>query len=269
MSAYATRALLDDVAALALRAGEAILSIYGSEFAVEHKSDASPLTAADLASQQVIVAGLKALTPDIPILSEEASHAPFDERRHWPRCWLVDPLDGTREFVKRNGEFTVNIALIEGSAPVLGVVSAPALDEIGGAVHGAGGFVRRAGVNGPLAVAPAHAGPLRIAGSRSHGDPRMEGLLARVGPHELHALGSALKFLRLAAGEVDLYVRYGLTSEWDTAAGHCLVEVAGGRMSDLGGAPMRYNRRESLLNPDFVASASIDPRVLARYLAND
>ena len=252
--------LSDAVVALARRAGDAIMAVYGSDFAVSHKDDRSPLTEADLASHRLLDSGLRALTPGIPVLSEESAHAPFAERATWQRCWLVDPLDGTREFVKRNGEFTVNVALIDGGVPVLGVVLAPALDELGCAVTGELAWHERAGVRRPLAVALRTDGPLRIAGSRSHPDPRTRNLLERVGAHELHPLGSALKFVRLAAGEVDLYVRYGLTSEWDTAAGQCLVEAAGGVVTDLSGERLRYNRRESLLNPDFVAAADARAR---------
>ena len=242
------------VVALARAAGEAILRVYAQDFEVTHKSDRSPLTEADLAAHAVLARGLEQLTPGLPILSEEALHAPYDERREWRRLWLIDPLDGTREFVKRNGEFTVNVALIEDGAPVLGVVLAPVLDEFGCAVRGGEAWHERGGVRAPLARPTRADGPLRVAGSRSHPDPRTQALLDRLGPHDLVSLGSALKFVRLAAGEIDLYVRYGPTSEWDTAAGQCLVEAVGGSVTSLGGEPLRYNQRDSLLNPDFVAS---------------
>lgn len=243
---------------IARRAGDAILAVYRSDFAVEHKADRSPLTEADLAAHRVIAAGLAEIAPALPVLSEERLAPSFDERRGWRRYWLVDPLDGTREFVKRNGEFTVNIALIEDGEPVLGVVFAPVLDELAHAVRGGGAMLERGGESFALNVARRSGPPLRVMGSRSHDDGRLNGFLERVGAHELIALGSSLKFCRLAEGEADLYLRYGPTSEWDTAAGQCVLEEAGGAVTDLAGATLRYNQRESLLNPEFVASA--DPR---------
>ena len=244
--------------ALARDAGAAIMQIYAGDFAVERKDDNSPLTAADLAAHRVIVDGLSASTPQIPILSEEsAEQARWDERRRWARYWLVDPLDGTREFVKRNGEFTVNIALIDAHRPVLGVVFAPALEELYWAWAGGNAFFATKSQSGELHTRP-RATPLLIAGSRSHADPRMLGALDRLGPHELKPLGSSLKFCRAARAEVDLYIRYGLTSEWDTAAGQCVLEQAGGRVLRMDGSALDYNAKESLLNPDFLACG--DPR---------
>ena len=254
MTGVDAASLAPRVVALARAAGEAIARVYAHEFEVVHKSDRSPLTEADLAAHDVLDRGLGALTPGVPVLSEEAAHAPYAERRDWKRLWLVDPLDGTREFVKRNGEFTVNVALIEDGAPVLGVVYAPVLDELGCAVRGGPAFREQRGVRTPLAAPARPHDRLRVAGSRSHPDPRTQALLERLGPHVLVSLGSALKFVRLAAGELDLYVRYGPTSEWDTAAGQCLVEAVGGTVTDLAGEPLRYNGRETLINPDFVAS---------------
>ena len=245
---------------IARGAGAAIMRIYAGEFAVERKDDDSPLTAADLAAHHAIVDGLALITPQIPVLSEEsAEHAGWEQRRLWPRYWLVDPLDGTREFVKRNGEFTVNIALIEQHAPTLGVVFAPALDELYWGWRGGGAHFSTS-TQEPVAMRTrARATPLIVAGSRSHADPRMLGALQRIGEHELYALGSSLKFCRTARGEADLYLRYGPTSEWDTAAGQCVLEQAGGRVTDLLGAPLRYNTKSSLLNPDFLACG--DPSV--------
>jgi 3'(2'), 5'-bisphosphate nucleotidase len=254
-------------AGIARVAGRAILQVYDSDFAVEHKQDKSPLTAADLAAHRAIVDGLRLITPTIPILSEEAAvQAAWDVRRSWSRYWLVDPLDGTREFVKRNGEFTVNIALIEAQRPVLGVVFAPVLDEMFWAWRGGNAFA---------SVAQAEKTPLRtrargplliVAGSRSHADPRTLAALDKLGPHELKPLGSSLKFCRAAQAQADLYIRYGLTSEWDTAAGQCVLEQAGGGVTDMSGAPLRYNTKESLLNPDFLAfgDASVDWSSLLR-----
>ena len=239
--------------AIAREAGAAIMRIYAGEFAVERKDDNSPLTAADLAAHRTIVEGLARLAPQIPVLSEEsAEHAAWAERRSWDRYFLVDPLDGTREFVKRNGEFTVNIALIERDAPVLGVVYAPAIEEMYWAWRGGEAKFSTNAQGGDLRTRP-RGRPLIVAGSRSHADPRMQTALARMGEHEMYALGSSLKFCRTARGEADLYLRYGPTSEWDTAAGQCVLEVAGGGVFEIDGRVLRYNAKDSLLNPDFFA----------------
>jgi 3'(2'), 5'-bisphosphate nucleotidase len=251
-------ALRAEVAAIARGAGRAIMAVYAGDFAVERKADRSPLTEADLAAHRHIVAALGALTPELPVLSEESAHIAWSERRDWRRYWLVDPLDGTREFVKRNGEFTVNIALVDDGAPVLGVVHAPARGDMVHAVRGGPALRETADRAEPLRARPAGA-PLRVAGSRSHGDPRLGGFLDRAGPHELVPLGSSLKFCLVAGGEADVYLRYGATSEWDTAAGQCIVEAAGGAVTDLALEPLAYNRRDSLINPDFIAVG--DPRV--------
>jgi 3'(2'), 5'-bisphosphate nucleotidase len=247
-------ARLEAVIALAKTAGAAILEVYAQDFDVEHKADQSPLTAADQAAHHILVDGLAALEPSLPVLSEESTSIPWSERRQWPRYWLVDPLDGTREFVKRNGEFTVNVALIEGDAPVLGVVYAPALEYLVFAERGQGAFMRAA--NGQdirlQTRCPADA-PLRVAASRSHLDERTRALLARIGEHERIGLGSSLKFCRVAEGRIDFYPRFGPTCEWDTAAAQCVLEEAGGAVIATDGQPLRYNRGDSLLNPDFLA----------------
>jgi 3'(2'), 5'-bisphosphate nucleotidase len=255
VSADAAQPLRARVVALAREAGAAIMQVYAGAFDVTHKTDRSPLTEADLASHRIIERGLGALTPHLPVLSEEAAHLPYAQRRAWQRYWLVDPLDGTREFVKRNGEFTVNIALIEHGMPILGVVYAPARDQLSHAERGAGAWLEHAGGRRALHVRSQASQPLRVAGSRSHPDPRTQAFLTRVGEHELIALGSSLKFCVLADGGADVYVRYGPTSEWDTAAGQCVVEEAGGLVTDLALQPLTYNRGESLLNPDFLAFA--------------
>jgi 3'(2'), 5'-bisphosphate nucleotidase len=254
--------------AIARTAGAAIMQIYAGDFAVEHKDDDSPLTAADLAAHRAIVDGLHVLTPQIPVLSEEsAEQVAWSVRRRWTRYWLVDPLDGTREFVKRNGEFTVNIALIEDGAPTLGVIFAPVLDEMFSAWRGGNAFMQTP-QSGKIHISTrACAKPLVVAGSRSHADPRMRSALEKIGAHELIALGSSLKFCRAAQGKVDLYIRYGPTSEWDTAAGQCLLEQAGGAVIRLDGTRLAYNTKDSLLNPDFLAvgDASVDwPELLGK-----
>ncbi|HEY6985277.1 MAG TPA: 3'(2'),5'-bisphosphate nucleotidase CysQ [Rhodanobacteraceae bacterium] len=245
--------LVPKVAHLAERAAAAILAVYDSEFAVEHKDDRSPLTQADLASHHILVEGLAALTPDVPILSEESAGIAWSARSRWSRYWLVDPLDGTREFVKRNGEFTVNVALIEEHRPVLGIVQVPATGELAAAWRGGGTWIGRPGEKARHVTTRKRATPLVVAGSRSHASAHESELLARLGHCAKLPLGSSLKFLRIASAEADLYLRLGPTSEWDTAAGQCVLEEAGGTVLDMQGEPLRYNTRETLINPDFVA----------------
>ncbi|MFL6591501.1 MAG: 3'(2'),5'-bisphosphate nucleotidase CysQ [Luteimonas sp.] len=246
--------LREGIIALARDAAARIMAIYDSEFAVEHKDDKSPLTAADMAAHHCIVEGLERLSPQIPVLSEEsAEDVPTVVRRQWRQLWLVDPLDGTREFVKRNGEFTVNIALIDEGVPVLAVVQAPATGALWHAVRGAGAFRRDGDIDVPLAARSPAAAPLRVAASRSHADPRTSALMQRIGDVEAVPLGSSLKFCRIAEGGMDLYPRFGPTSEWDTAAGQCVLEAAGGAVIDLKGRALRYNRRDTILNGEFIA----------------
>ena len=247
-------ALREGVIAVARAAAAEILAIYQSEFAVRHKDDRSPLTAADLAAHHCIVDGLRRLTPDIPVLSEESAGITTAQRRGWSTLWLVDPLDGTREFVKRNGEFTVNIALIEHGVTTYGVVQAPVTGALwhGGQRDGA---FRRDGDGDDQALrvrAPATV-PLRVAASRSHRDERTALFIERMGEIEPIGLGSSLKFCRLAEGGIDVYPRFGPTSEWDTAAAQAVLEGAGGAVLDLQGRPFRYNQRDTLLNGEFVA----------------
>jgi 3'(2'), 5'-bisphosphate nucleotidase len=238
---------------IAARAATAIMAVYDGEFSVERKSDDSPLTLADLESQRVIIEGLAALTPNVPVLSEESAQAPWSERRAWRDLWVVDPLDGTREFVKRNGEFTINIALICEHEPVLGLVAAPALRILYWGARGIGAF-RQRGDERPAAIriAPV-ARPLRVVGSRSHASAETSAYLEQIGPHVMSSIGSSLKFCLVAEGSADLYPRFGPTSEWDTAAGQAVLEAAGGQVTRPDGHRLRYNCRESLLNGDFVA----------------
>ncbi|MFT4257859.1 MAG: 3'(2'),5'-bisphosphate nucleotidase CysQ [Pseudoxanthomonas sp.] len=246
------------VIAIACEAADAIMAVYAGPFEFENKADDSPLTRADLAAHHIISEGLARLTPDWPVLSEEASDIPWAVRNEWPTYWLVDPLDGTREFVKRNGEFTVNIALIEDNQPIFGVVLAPVTGEVWHAVQGQAAMRRDRHGDAILRTRRPAGSPLRVAASRSHRDARTEGLLARVaaqycGGVETVALGSSLKFCRIAEGTLDLYPRFGPTSEWDTAAAQCILEAAGGALLATDGRAFRYNRRESLLNGDFIA----------------
>ena len=236
------------------RAGAAIMRVYGgASVAVQRKEDDSPLTLADLESQRVILEGLADITPDIPVLSEESAQAPWSERRAWDELWVVDPLDGTREFVKRNGEFTVNIALVRQHEPVLGVVAAPALGLLYWGAAGVGAFSQHQGAARVAIGVSAPQNPVRVVGSRSHVSGDTAGYLAKLGAHVMTGMGSSLKFCLIAEGRADLYPRFGPTSEWDTAAGQAVLEAAGGRVTRLDGHRLRYNCRESLINGDFLA----------------
>lgn len=258
-------ALREGVLAIADAAAADILAVYARDFEVERKQDASPLTEADLAAHRRIVAGLAALTPDIPVLSEESSTAAFEARRGWSRFWLVDPLDGTREFVKKNGEFSVNIALIDEGVALFGVIQQPVTGIAWHGTPGHGAFRREGGSEVAIHTRVPATAPLRIAASRSHRDERTDAVLAHFPDAEIIGLGSSLKFCRLAEGSLDLYPRFGRTSEWDTAAGQAIVEAAGGVLLDPRGRPFRYNQRDTLLNGDFFASG--DPTLAAGLLA--
>ena len=243
---------LENVLEIALQAGDKILEVYGSDdFDVQNKDDDSPLTRADLASHRHIVAALEKLPEALPILSEEAADIPYEKRSTWARYWLVDPLDGTKEFIKRNGEFTVNIALIDDGRPVLGVVHAPALATTYLAAESVGAFKIIDGKRTPMRTRTCAPVPALVV-SRSHQDEKLAQFLSQVPRHEAVSRGSSLKFCLVAEGSADLYPRTGPTSEWDTAAGQCVAEVAGGkvlRLPDL--QALRYNQKDSLLNPMF------------------
>jgi 3'(2'), 5'-bisphosphate nucleotidase len=257
MSADLVPALIDIVR----RAGDAILAVYRTDFDVETKDDESPLTKADLAAHRIIVAGLAALTPDVPVISEEAALPSFDERSTWPRFWLVDPLDGTKEFVNRNGEFTVNIALIEDHQPVLGVVGVPAQGSVyvGDVKRGLAERYHADGVSPLEGRAMRDSAPVVVVASRSHGGERLERYLealAGIFPEVSRTpVGSSLKLCILAEGRADLYPRLGPTSEWDIAAAHAVLAAAGGDVWAVDGAPITYNARETFLNPEFIAVA--------------
>ncbi len=257
---------LAPVIELARDAGRRIMQIYSTEFEVEQKDDRSPLTAADMAAHHAIISGLQVLTPDIPQLSEESADIPYEERRTWRSYWLIDPLDGTREFVKRNGEFTVNIALIHEGCPVLGVVYVPVSGLTYYACRGQGAF-KQAGDAEPEAihVRSEATSPLMVAGSRSHRGDSLNRFLANIGEHEIISMGSSLKSCLVAEGRADIYPRLGLTSEWDTAAAQCVVEEAGGLLTQLDMQPLRYNTKDSLLNPHFLVFGDRS-RDWSRYL---
>ena len=255
------RRLIEALVPIVDRAGREILAVYESDFDVVTKEDASPLTQADLASHRSIQNALLTLTPDIPVLSEESMLADFATRSSWDRYWLVDPLDGTKEFVNRNGEFTVNIALIELHRAVLGVVGVPTQNVIYTGEVDAGRAERRdsSGVRVLKVRRMDPARELVVVASRSHGGERLEtfidALAQRFRSVNRTSVGSSLKFCILAEGRADLYPRLGPTSEWDIGAAHAVLEAAGGAVWTFDGAPLRYNTKESLLNPEFVAVA--------------
>ena len=257
MDSKTLNGFLQPVCALAALAGQEILKVYQGDIEVETKSDGSPLTAADQAAHRVIVAGLAKLTPDIPILSEEASEISYEQRAKWSRFWLVDPLDGTREFVKRNGEFTVNIAFIDNRKPVLGVVYVPVTGITYFACEGSGAFKQKSNKAArAIAVSPYTGGTVRIAASRSHAGEALEKFIVAVGDVETISMGSSLKLCLVAEGAADVYPRLGPTSEWDTAAAHAIVDVAGGKVTDLDNNSLRYNKK-NILNPWFIVSDGV------------
>ena len=251
--------LIEPTVSLAIAAGAAILEVYATDFDVQSKDDESPLTQADLGSHRIIDRALRELTPELPVISEESALPDFAERSGWQRYWLIDPLDGTREFVNRNGEFTVNIALIEDHRPLLGVVHVPVSGRSYTGCSGFGSTLREAGGEAkPIAVARASGDPVRVVGSRSHRGPSLDAFLARLPRFEMLPMGSSLKFCKVAEGEADVYPRLGPTSEWDTAAAQAVVEQAGGKVLQLDGAPLAYNGKENILNPEFLVLGPAD-----------
>ena len=249
--------LIEKVCAIACKAGAAIMEVYSGDFNVENKSDNSPLTVADRLSHEIITRDLQNLSRDIPVLSEEGKDIPYETRKNWKYFWLIDPLDGTKEFIKRNGEFTVNIALVDGNSPVLGVVQVPAQNKLFCGVVGKWTFVRE-GDGAPLPIrvrsADLSAG-LTVIMSRSHPSPELEGYLKNMKVAQALAVGSSLKLCAIAEGKADLYPRLGPTMEWDTAAGQAVVEAAGGSVMTPEGMPLTYNKK-NLLNPYFVVKGS-------------
>ena len=255
--------LMQDVEQLARMAGAGIMDVYDSDdFGEISKADNSPLTRADLASHKIIVEGLSRLEPGYPVLSEEAAAIPHAERSQWNRFWLVDPLDGTKEFLKRNGEFTVNIALVEDGVPILGVVYAPVLDVCYYAARGAGAFVERGNGTAQAIHAVAHGGgAIKVVASRSHSDARTDALLKKLGSHECISMGSSLKLCLVAEAAAHFYPRLGPTMEWDTAAAHAVVNEAGGMVCDFSEVPLRYNK-EDMHNPEFMVLAKSNTALL-------
>jgi 3'(2'), 5'-bisphosphate nucleotidase len=243
---------------LSREAGKAIMEVYGTSFSVETKADRSPLTLADKKSHEIISGALLSRYPDIPVLSEEGKEAAYSTRQGWSRFWLVDPLDGTKEFIKRNGEFTVNIALVEGSTPIVGVIYIPAMDLLYMADTREGCWEYANGERRSLRMQPHQPGtPVRVVKSRSHPSPGLEAIFKCLPSYEIIGRGSALKFCTMAAGGADFYPRFGPTWEWDTAAGHAIITAAGGTLVDLHGKPFLYNK-ENLVNGPFMAASSLE-----------
>lgn len=267
------KALLDSLISLARKTGNVIYEFYlkSRQFAVAAKSDATPLTQADLIANEMITAGLKQLTPQIPVLSEEGAEIPLNQRRQWNQYWLVDPVDGTKEFIRHTGEFSINISLMSDNKPILGLIYAPVMDLLYYALKDEGSF-KQEGESTPqrLQVKPWSPELTRIAAGHFYKLDKLKKILDHFGPYEIITCGSALKFGLIAEGKVDLYPRYGNTSWWDTAAGQLLVEEAGGSVlgiytkqqnlqrensssNSIDLQTLRYNMQPSLLNPHFIA----------------
>jgi len=246
--------LADDVSAIVGVAARRVMAIYATEFEVRHKPDQSPVTSADLAAHDIISEGLSSLEPGLPILSEEGEIPPFEERSRWQSYWLVDPLDGTRGFAARSGEFTVNVALVSNGEPVLGVVAVPVSGICCAAVRGGGARVEHAdGARESIHTRrlPGHQVVVLRSRRRRHAD--VDRLIAQLGAVRVIRASSSLKACLVARGIADLYPAFGPTSEWDTAASQCLLEEAGGGLTDRALRPLRYNSSASLENPSFVA----------------
>ena len=240
---------------IAKEAGGAITEIYSSDFDYQLKKDLSPITAADNLSHIIITKRLQILTPEIPILSEENCDIPYKIRANWTKYWLVDPLDGTKEFIKRNGEFTVNIALIENNTPIFGVIHLPVTSETywGSPVNGS---FYASGNNDvkEIRVSENHQNPIHLVASRSHPSEMLNSLLKKIVDYEIIEVGSSIKFCHIASGQADCYPRFGPTSEWDSAAGEAIVKFAGGRVLTTNGNSMFYNLKENYLNPNFIVA---------------
>jgi 3'(2'), 5'-bisphosphate nucleotidase len=251
--------LLLKVCNIAIKAGEEILKYYTEDIHVTHKDDSSPLTKADLASNKIIMNALQQLDSTIPILSEE-SLVEWKERKNWTKYWLVDPLDGTKEFIKQNGEFTVNIALIENNKPILGVIFTPVKFDLYFAQKNYGSYKinsssKLINLQEAVKIFVANQSSIkRIIGSRSHSNQTFDSWVNQNFPNsEIVQAGSSLKFCLVAEGAADIYPRFGPTSEWDIAAGHIIVNEAGGRVNTFENTEINYNQKEDLLNPQFYA----------------
>ena len=241
-------------------AGEAIMKVYKTDFNIQIKKDSSPVTEADLASHEIITSNLKKLTPNIPVISEESCRIPLHERAKWGEYWLIDPLDGTKEFIKKNDEFTTNIALLRNNKPVLGIIHVPAYDETYWGSENLGSYELCGDSQSDakeMRVSSDSDSKLRIVSSRSHPSGDLKILLDRLKEYELVSIGSSLKFCLVAKGEADCYPRLGPTSEWDTAAGEAIARFSGAMIVDLKNQNLCYNSRKDFLNPYFIVSNNI------------
>jgi 3'(2'), 5'-bisphosphate nucleotidase len=250
---------IEKINQIAIQAGKKIMEIYEHEDfskVVDFKTDHSPLTLADKESHKIIASGLTQLAPDIPVLSEEGKQLPYEERKHWSKFWLVDPLDGTKEFIKRNGEFTVNIALMDQGRPVLGVIYVPATGDLYYGSKESGAFKKDSKGNQTVLKVSSKRSNLIAVGSRSHGSSEEEAILNKYGVKDFISKGSSLKFCMLAEGVADVYFRFGPTMEWDTAAGQAIVEASGGKMYNSIGKDFEYNK-VSLKNDSFICLSDI------------
>lgn len=251
--------LLEPLKKIAKQAADAIMRIYQTDFDVQIKSDKTPVTEADFAAHKIISQGLSELIPGLPVLSEEGDIPDYSERKKWSSYWLVDPMDGTREFVNRSGQFTVNIALIENQQAVVGVIYAPVYQCCYFAVKDRGAYrINDGGVSQQIQIKPWAGEKIRIACSRVHRSSWLERLTQVFKSYELVPLGSSLKSCYVADGQADIYLRMGPTCEWDTAAAQIILEQAGGALVDLDMQPLRYNSKESLLNPHFMSVGDTD-----------
>lgn len=264
MTDFVTDDMRDRLLAGVEAAGREVLEIYNRTFHVETKEDDSPLTEADMASHHALVALLESVTPDVPVLSEESGEIPYETRRTWERYWLIDPLDGTKEFIKKNGEFTLNVALVENGDPVFGIVHAPVLETTWHGQVGQGAWKVEQGTSSRIGVRalPREGGDTwKVVGSRSHGAEMFEAFCARLPQHERVSMGSSLKLCLVAEGQADLYPRLAPTSEWDTAAAQAVVVAAGGEVLDAETLePLRCNQQDSVLNPFFIVCGERDQR---------
>ena len=254
-----------EIVNISVDAGEVILNYYNENVDVIYKDDESPLTKADLASHKIITDSIKKITPDIPILSEE-EFIDWKIRKKWKKYWLIDPLDGTKEFIKKNDEFTVNIALIENNRPILGVIYTPALNELFYSIKNFGSYkiLTKKKLNTlkqakRISINKKKSNKIKIVGSRSHSNPILDKWVNKnFNEFDILQKGSSLKFCLIAEGSADIYPRFGPTSEWDIAAGHIILEEAGGKLKSIDNKEILYNEKENILNPEFFAYSNID-----------
>ena len=246
--------LIHSVIEIARQAGAAIMEVYASDFDIQIKDDRSPVTEADMRANTIITEGLEKMTPEVPVLSEEGPDITFNERSQWESYWLVDPLDGTKEFIKNNDEFTVNIALLEYNQPIFGVVYAPALNKLYFGSSEKGSFKSNdVDTFTSISVKSQVTNPVQIAVSRSHPDSKMNSFISQFDKYDLHPMGSSLKICSVSDGTVHYYPRLNPTMEWDTAASHAIIRAAGGELIKFGtNKPLEYNKKD-LLNPKFIA----------------